>query len=225
MVEEVEARIKKGGKRFEILVDVDKALQLKKGIDVNIENVLIADEVFSDVKKGEIASSSDMKDVFGSDDNREVAKQIIEKGDIQLPAKYKKEMDEKKMKRVVNFIARNAMDPQSGNPHSKERIREAINESGVSIDNRPVEEQAGEVMSEIKKIIPIKIDTKRLKITIPAEYSGKSYGVLKQYKQSEEWLSNGDLKCIVDIPAGIQIDFYNKLNGITHGSAVVEEEE
>ena len=36
----VEARLKIKGKEFEILVDVDKALQLKKGVEVSIDNVL-----------------------------------------------------------------------------------------------------------------------------------------------------------------------------------------
>ena len=69
----------------------------------------------------------------------------------------------------------------------------------------------------------IKIETKRLKIVIPAMHSGKAYSLIKEYREKEEWLNNGDLQVIVNIPAGLQLEFYDKLNGITHGSSIVEE--
>lgn len=223
MTKEVKASFKQDGKTFEILVDVDMALQLKDGVNVNIANVLMIDEVFSDVNKGKKAGREDMEEVFGTDEVRKVAEHIIKKGRLQLPAEYKKKKQEKRLKKVVNFISKNAVNPQNGNPHTDDRIREAIKETGVNISDEPIEEQIGDIMSEIKKVIPIKIDTKKLKVTVPATHSGKVYGLLKKYKEDEEWLSNGDLKCTINIPAGIQMEFYNKLNDKTHGSAVVEE--
>ncbi|MBS3081582.1 hypothetical protein J4416_01425 [Candidatus Pacearchaeota archaeon] len=47
--------------------------------------------------------------------------------------------------------------------------------------------------------------------------------MLKDYKESEEWLSNGDLQAIMNIPSGLQIDFYDKLNSVTHGAIVSED--
>jgi ribosome maturation protein Sdo1 len=49
------------------------------------------------------------------------------------------------------------------------------------------------------------------------------YGLLKEYKESEEWLANGSLQAILNIPAGMQLDFYDKLNHITHGAIHSEE--
>ena len=44
------------------------------------------------------------------------------------------------------------------------------------------------------------------------------------YKEKENWLSNGDLEVIVSIFAGNQLfSFYDKLNSVTHGSAITEE--
>jgi len=39
------------GHRFEILVDPDKALELKSGKSVSLEEVLITDTIFKDAKK------------------------------------------------------------------------------------------------------------------------------------------------------------------------------
>jgi len=41
--------------------------------------------------------------------------------------------------------------------------------------------------------------------------------------ESESWLNDGSLEVIVKVPAGLVIDFYEKLNGVTHGSALTEE--
>ena len=46
---------------------------------------------------------------------------------------------------------------------------------------------------------------------------------MKDKKEREDWLSNGDLQAIMNVPAGMQIDFYEKLNNITHGAVVSEE--
>ena len=80
-----------------------------------------------------------------------------------------------------------------------------------------------DIVKEISTIIPIKIETKKIKITIPAVHTGKVYGLINQYKEEENWLSNGDLEVTLKIPSGIIMDFYDKLNSMTHGSALTEE--
>ena len=80
-----------------------------------------------------------------------------------------------------------------------------------------------EIINELRKIIPIKIETKKVKITIPAMQTGKVYGMINQYKEQEKWLDDGSLEVIVSVPAGIIIDFYEKLNSVTQGSALTEE--
>ena len=75
----------------------------------------------------------------------------------------------------------------------------------------------------IKGTQPVTIETKKVKVKIPAEHTGKVYGIINPYKEKEEWLSNGDLECIVAVPAGAIMEFYDKLNSVTHGSAFTEE--
>ena len=60
-------------------------------------------------------------------------------------------------------------------------------------------------------------------MSVPAVHTGKVYGLLQEYKEKEDWLGNGDLQITLNIPVGIQMEFYDKLNGITHGSAISEE--
>ena len=218
----VEARIKVKGKEYEILVDVDKAIGFKKGIG-SIDNVLAVNEIFYDLKKGLKASTSDLQTAFGTSDIREVAKKIILQGEVVLPSDYRKKEIDIKKKQVIDFLRRNAIDAVSGQAHSEKRIETALEEAKVRIDNKPIEQQISEIISQLRNVLPIKIETKKLKIIIPALHTGKAYGMLKEYKEKEDWLGNGDLSCLINIPAGLQMDFYDKLNAITHGSAIVEE--
>lgn len=217
------ARIKCKGKDFEILVDIDSALNLRKGLNVNIQNVLAVNQVFTDHKKGLKAADKDLTECFGTNDVFVIGEKIVKSGEIMLPLEYKRAEREGKAKQVVDFLARNALDPSSGKPHCAERIKSALDQAGINIDNRPVEEQMSKIISELRKILPIKLESKRLKILIPAVHTGKVYGLINQYKESEDWLSNGDLSVIINLPVGMQMDFYDKLNAITHGSSVAEE--
>ena len=215
------ARIKKEGMKFEIKVDLDDALKLKKGEIDSIE--VKGDKIFSDIKKGEKASSEDLKKSFGTEDVQEVAKKIIQSGEVQTTQEHRDAEQEKKFKQVVDFLSTNAVDPQTGNPHTPERIKNALEQANVNVKNAPIETQINEIVEKINKIIPIKIETKKIKITIPAMHTGKAYGVINQYKEEETWKDDGSLEVIVNVPSGIVIDFYDKLNSITHGSALSEE--
>lgn len=217
----VEARIRAKGKQYEISVDVDEALKVKKG-EGDISAALNSNAIYYDLKKGTVASESDMKDAFGTSDLYEIAKKIMTSGEIQKPQEYRDAEREARIKQVVDLILRNAVD-QKDNPYTEERIKRAIEEVHYSFDKRPAEQQMAELVHKLKEIIPIKIETKRVKLIIPARFTGQVYGVLQDYKESEEWLPNGDLQVIMNIPSGIQIDFYEKLNSITHGAVISEE--
>jgi len=54
-------------------------------------------------------------------------------------------------------------------------------------------------------------------------HTGKAYGIVAPYMEKENWLNNGDLEIVVAVPAGMIMDFYDKLNSVTHGSAMSEE--
>ncbi len=215
------ARIKQAGKNFEIMVDLDEALKFKKAEVSSIEAE--TDKIFTDLKQGKVASSSDLQEAFGTTDVQTIVEKIIKDGEVQLTQEHRDEEKDKKLKQVVEFLVTNAIDPQTGNPHTGERIKNALEQSHVNIKNVPIENQIKDILEEVSKIIPIKIETKKVKITVPAIHTGKVYGIINQYKEQEKWLDDGSLEVVVSVPAGIIIDFYDKLNSVTHGSALTEE--
>jgi ribosome maturation protein SDO1 len=219
----VPAKLTIKGKRFEVLVDVEKAMQFRQGKPVSMANILATDSVFYDIKKGLKASESDLVAVFGSADAKVAAERIIKNGEIEVPAEFRDKAREDRIKQVIDFLSRNALDPTTGKPHTASRIQSALEQAGINVDNRPVEEQIPKILDKLRPIIPIKIETKKIEVRIPAVHTGKVYGLVQEYKEKEEWLNNGDLMVIVNLPAGMQMSFYDKLNAVTHGSAIVQE--
>ena len=213
------ARIKKEGHTFEILVDCDKALELKRGKSVGIDDVAATEDIFTDVKKGDHASTTELQKFFGTTDVRKISEIIVRQGEVQLTAKHRAEEREEKRKRIVNLIHRNAIDSKTGLPHPPQRIERAMEEAGVHIDeNKSAEEQVEEVLKKLRAIIPIKFERREIAVKIPAQYAGHSYTVLKKYKLlKDEWQNDGSLVAVVEIPAGLQDDFFDELNKISHG--------
>ena len=225
---DVVARLKLKGKPFEIMVDCDKAIVLKKQKNINVtslRDVLALDTIYSDYKKGFKASSNALKDSFGSEDVYEIAARILKDGELLLPQEYREKEREAKFKQIVDFLVRNCMDPTTNAPYTAERIASALKQAGARIDEtRPADEQALNIIRQIEGIIPIKIETKKIKLVVPAAYLGRVYGLLAAFKKiKEDWLSDGSLSCVINLPAGMQLSFYDKLNAITHGAATVEE--
>ncbi|MEM2955999.1 MAG: ribosome assembly factor SBDS [Candidatus Pacearchaeota archaeon] len=219
----VVARIKSHGKHFEILVFLDKALELKKTGKGNILNILESPGIFSDIKKGIKVKNEELEEVFGTTDIYKIAEKIIKEGELQLPLSYKESVREIKYKQIIDWLSSSCSDPK-GIPYPPERIKNAIEQVGAKIDeSKPAEEQAIAILKLIQKIMPIKLATKRLTIKIPSIYTGKLYGYLKDFILSEEWLSDGSLSCTVEIPTKLQSEFYDKLNSITHGAAITKE--
>ena len=217
----VVARIKVKGKHFEIEVDLDEALKVKAGKG-DIKLALEFPRIFTDMKKGNVAKEAELMEAFGTKDAYQIATKIVTSGEVQKTQDFRDSEREAKIKRVVDLILRNAVD-QNGRPYTEERIKRAIEESHYAFDSRAPEQQLTDIVAKLATVIPIKIETKRIKLVIPAQYTGQAYGFLKDYKESEEWLANGSLKVILNIPAGMQLDFYDRLNSITHGAAQSEE--
>ncbi|MDO5825377.1 MAG: ribosome assembly factor SBDS [Methanosphaera sp.] len=211
------ARLESYGERFEILVDAELAADYKRGQDIAIEDVLAVEEVFKDAHKADKASEEAMEKVFESTDALEVADKIIKKGNIQITANQKRKMQEEKTKQVIAQIAREAINPQTKLPHPPQRIQKAMEEAKVHIDPmKSVEEQIQPTVKAILTKIPIRIEKVKVAVKIPGTYAGKAYSQYGKLER-EEWMNDGSWIGLVEIPGGLQDEFYTALSGLTHG--------
>ena len=215
------ARLKTQGHTFEILVDCNNALALRGGKEVDMHDILAAVQIFSDAKKGLAASENAMKQIFSTSDAAEVAKIIIQKGEIQLTQEYRENLREEKRKQIISIIHRNGVDPRTHLPHPPQRIENAFAEAKFHIDEfKPVQEQVQEALKQLRPILPIKFEIKELAIKISPDYAPKCYSTVKSFGTilREEWQNNGYWVCVVEIPGGMESDLYDKLNKICHGN-------
>ncbi len=217
------ARLRVGKLDFETMVDLDSAMKLRKGLSVSINDVIKDVAIYTDQKKGMRAGKDELMLAFNTTDISKVVERIVKKGEIEVTKEFRDEALENRRRQVIEFLAKNGVNAQTNRPFTPDMIENALTQSGVKIENQPVDRQIKNVIESLKKVIPIKLETKKIKIKIPPEHTGKVYGIVQEYKESEEWLSNGSLEVVLNIPVGILMDFYDKLNSITHGSAITSE--
>jgi len=97
-----------------------------------------------------------------------------------------------------------------------------MEEAKVHIDPfRSVEELVKDTMKALRPLIPIKFDEVRVAVRIPPDYAPRAYGEISAVAaiEKEEWQKDGSWICVVVIPAGIQTEFYDLINRISHGNA------
>jgi ribosome maturation protein SDO1 len=216
------ARFTRSGEHFEVLVDPEKALQFREGHDIDMDSVLVIEEIFKDAPKGERAPTEALKKTFGTNNAIEVAQRIIKEGELHLTAQQRRELQAHKRKQVINTIAANAINPQTGLPHPPQRIEKALDEAKVNIDPfKSVDEQVNSSLKAIRPLIPIKFEEITVAVKVPAHYVAKSYGPIQSFGKliRQEWQQDGSWIGVVRFPAGLQNDFYDLVNRLSRGEA------
>lgn len=214
------ARLKKGGETFEVAVDPDLAIAYKNKKPIDVKDIIKSAHIFSDVKKGLLASEEHMKTILGTKDAIKVAEIMLKEGELQLTNEYRHKLYEEKKNKIINIITRNGVDPKTLLPHPRTRIENAIEEAKVKFDYyKSAEDQVQDVISRIRTILPIRFETIHIEVKIGSKYAAKMYGVVLSFGKiiSDAWLQDGTWMVIVEMPAGLQNDFYDKLNTMTHG--------
>ncbi len=215
------ARLKKGNEKFEVVINSDQAIAFKQGKISDIKLALVNEQVFSDAKKGMLASEKLMQSVFKTIEPLKVAEIIIKEGQIQLTEEYRKKKREEKKKRLVEIIHRNGVDPKTHLPHPVTRIEAAFEEAKIKIDDySSAEDQLQEVLKKLRVILPIKFEVKEISVKISPDYAAKSYSTVKQFGKiiREDWQSDGSWLAVVEMPGGLEEDFYDRINKLTHGN-------
>lgn len=213
--------------KFEILVKPDPALDYKLGKKIDLSNILVSDEIYSDANKGTRIAEEKLVRKFKTIDSTEIAKQILEQGEINLTTEQRRRMVGEKKKQIIQYINKNFIDPKTHIPHPPVRIENAMDQVRLIIDPfKKPEDQAKKVIDSLRKILPLKSETLQLVVTIPPQFSAQSYSVLKNIGdlKDEKWLHDGSLRAIIEINAGIKGTFIERINSATKGSAQVQEQ-
>jgi ribosome maturation protein SDO1 len=188
----VVARLKSKGANFEILVDPRKAFEMKKGANINIQDVLAYPAIYKDARKGEVVREEDLQKTFGTTDVYKIAEEIIKKGEFSLTTEQKRELIEEKKNQIATLISKRAINPQTNTPHPPQRILNAM-------------EKVGKILLQLK---------------IPPQFIGKAYSIITKAGEvkSEQYLGDGSLQVQIEIFSGVQDEFFRKIAEITKGN-------
>jgi ribosome maturation protein SDO1 len=225
--EAIIAKYEKDGKHFEVMVDPEIAYDLREGKSVSVQKMLAVNHIYSDSKKANKATPSDIEKAFGTQDVEKIAELIVKKGEIQLTTDFRRKKVEERRLQIADIISRNAINPQTRTPHPQQRILAAMDQTRFHADPfKPADQQVEDVVKAIREILPISITELILTVEIPARYAARAYGALKEFGiMQEKWQSDGSLVVKITIPAGIKENVYRKFGNLTEGNARIDEED
>ncbi len=216
------ARIKRSGKTFELSIDPNKAVEFVEG-NASLAEALHSDEIFIDAKRGQLASTAELEEVFKTTNKSQIAEIILRHGEIQSTSNQRASEREQKHKQLIYKIHSLAVDPKTSLPHPTTRIEAALQEAKIHLkDNQSIDDQFDEIISKLRPIIPIKIEVKILQILVQGQYVGALNNYLRSQKFiKEEWTNDGSWKVTIEVPAGLVPGTIDTLNSKTRGSCQV----
>jgi ribosome maturation protein SDO1 len=207
------ARIEKGGKRYEALVDPDRIEEWKLDPSkFDLDDVMAMDEIFHDARSGERPTEEILMKTFETLDVDKILMIILKKGSIQLTTAQRKARVETMRQQIIHHIQTQAIDPRSKSPHPRTRIELALEESKYTVDPfKRLEDQVKDAIAKLKPLIPLSFESVRLAFRIPGSSYGSVNNLLRSYQEKEGWLENGDWACVVEIPAGMKGDIIGQV--------------
>jgi ribosome maturation protein SDO1 len=230
MVNVDDARIAKFEKdkiHFEILLDPNVALKIRKGAEFNhlFGDLLAVEEIYKDAKKGEKASESSLKEVFGNIEFKEIIKKIVLEGHLELTTEQRRKMFEEKRKEVLDYIVKNSINPITKLPHTEQRVLNALEKVKLDVDiNISIKKQIEKIVQKLNPILPMSFSKFVCNVFVPIEIAGKINNIVNKYDVSErKWMPNG-LNLKVNVPAGEKEEFFNIMFKVSGGKAKVEVE-
>ena len=217
----VVCRLKHSGQRFEILCDPKKALEFRKGANIDLSDILAYPSIYKDVSSTDAVPKEDLQKVFGTSDPFKIAERIIRKGELQLTTEQRKEMVQQKQARIAELISKRGVNPQTNAPHTPQRVMAAMKEAGVKVDPfKEPELQVDDTVKALRTYLPITFQRVVIAIRVQPQYAGRVYPILKGIGtvKKEQWLNDGSLQVQVEVLAGMQQELYDKLATLTHGN-------
>lgn len=126
-------RMNRHGKRFEVACYRNKILNYRQKIETDLSEVLQTDRVFTNVSKGLFAPSKDLQTAFGTTDQDDVCRMILDKGQIQVSDMERSATIENTAREVANMVATKCVHPVSNRPYTNHQIRDAMKQSEFSV--------------------------------------------------------------------------------------------
>jgi ribosome maturation protein SDO1 len=199
-------RMKKSGKRFEIACYKNKVVSWRNKVEKDIDEVLQTHTVFTNVSKGQVAKREDLIAAFGIEDQDEICKMILDKGELQVSEKERTVQLETSFKDIATTVSDMCVNPETKRAYPVGIIEKALHDLHFSIKpNRTTKQQALEIIPKLRETMPIERAKMRIRVFVPAHSAKHMKDKLVQQITSveqENW-QEGSLELIGLIEPGV----------------------
>jgi len=184
-------RMKKNGKRFEIACYKNKVIAWRNKTERDIDEVLQSHTVFINVSKGQLAKKEELVAAFEIEDQTEICKLILDKGELQVSEKERQAQNESSFKEVADTIAGMCVDPDTKRPYAVSVIEKALHEMHFSMKpNRSAKQQALDAIPKLRETMKIDRAKMRIRISLPKKEAKQAHEKIKQLMgeiEAEDW--------------------------------------
>lgn len=140
----------------------------------DIDEVLQSHTVFSNVSKGQVAKKEDLIKAFGKDDQTEICKEILTKGELQVSDKERQSQMDQLFKDIATTVAEKCLNPELKRPYPVTIIEKAMRDVHYSVKpNQSAKQQALQVIKLLKEQIPLERAKMRLKVVSKGKVAKK----------------------------------------------------
>jgi len=199
-------RLKKAGIKFELAAYPAKVAEWKAKVETDLDEVLQVVTVFTNVGKGVAASSDELQKAFGSDDQKECCKRILDGGELQVSEQERKVQLDQTFKDIATIVAEKCINTETGKPFPQGIIERAMRDAHFSVHpTKNAKQQALGVIKLLKEKSNLKIDRAKMRVVITISPSGRqALATANQLGEieSEKTLAGSDdrlqLQCLID---------------------------
>lgn len=161
----------------------------------DIDEVLQSRTVFTNVSKGQLAKKDELAAAFGTEDQFEICKIILEKGDLQVSEKERQAATDQSFKEVSQLIAGMVVNPETKRPIAPSVIDKALHEMHFSLKpNKNAKQQALEAIPKLREAISLERAKMRIRVSMPSHEAKITHSRLKALfseLEMEDWAEGG----------------------------------
>lgn len=163
----------------------------------DIDEVLQTHTVFINVSKGQVAKKEDLIKAFGTDNQTEICKEILKKGELQVSDKERQSQIDQMFKDIANIVAQKCINPEMKRPYPVTVIQDAMKKAHFSVKlTQNTKQQALQVIKVLKEIMPIERAQMKIRMVASAKYGKKVKEKLQQtesFKLEDETLNDDQM--------------------------------
>ena len=185
-------KLKLGKSRFELACYPNKVQDYRDKKEKDINEVLQAQEIFTDAIKGDLVPRKVLKEVFPKMSYQEIIKLILDKGDIQTGEKEREKGTANFKRYISNIIVQKTYNTDNGLPFPQDIITQALDNINFKYNEKENEKkQALKAIKELinQKILPIERKLIQLKISLK-KIENENNPILKEKEKLDEFNKN-----------------------------------